>query len=698
MRGLVVLAAAFALALPACGGCDGGEAGPDAGYDATPYTACDGDAAEFTRHAMLAIAGRRPASQAEVDVYVDLAEAVDAAGTATDGTAGRAAILDALLDEPRVTDRWVEQLMDALRVQRVDVQSQAACWGDARRMTVEPGLAASVRDAAATGVGDGAEFTLLDLARSAIKLDDVSPLLRAQLFAMVALPIPAANVPPIEAELARRADFGATFDAAYLNRDLVCLGCHTSEASVTDRDDPATDRHWPVDGWPETAIYGDASGIAADRAHAAFRVDGFVAAGDERPWGWAPACGVFAPPASIADDPAGVDGYLGSLRGNRLTVYDLEAALGRGFERLRGMPPEVTPADGRFADADQALAWLVSMTVVEQVWREVIGTPLTIANYFPRSSGARDMLADLTRGFVTDGFSLRALLARILATDFFARQAPDAGCGAGPYAYPTVWDPWVTSDPDPARHGNGAGDAIAPLSARTLLSASQAALDWPAPASQAFPDLGEFGCEGLSCPEAQGACQQFDYCCATAEVVCAGDMPEGEFQRGVGTFLRNGERGFRGLDFQARLVWEARLGACVTPAGAEPDFVDDLRAAATALPDAIALDLVSALKDRIVGEPDLIDDAERAAVAAVIGTDLDAPASSVNEAALRRLCGTLLASPQFLLQGVAGRGGSRPRLTPSDAGYAAVCQTVAERAPAGWAVTCGDDTLTVAAP
>src|SRR5690606_1096858 len=100
----------------------------------------------------------------------------------------------------------------------------------------------------ATSGGDGGTFTMLDLARSAIALDDLTPIYRAQLFSLVARPIPAANVSAVEAELARREDFGSRFDASYLHRDVVCLGCHTSDASVTDREEPELDRHWPVPG------------------------------------------------------------------------------------------------------------------------------------------------------------------------------------------------------------------------------------------------------------------------------------------------------------------------------------------------------------------------------------------------------------------------------------------------------------------
>src|SRR5690606_36271224 len=115
-------------------------------------------------------------------------------------------------------------------------------------------------------------------------------------------------------------------------------------------------------------------------------------------WDWSPACGSFNPDG-MAEDPAGIDGRIASLSGRRITVYDLEAALGRGFDRLAqgGLAPG---PGGEIADPDVALAYMVAAAMVEAVWREVIGTPLTIANYFPRNRESRDLLHELTDAFV----------------------------------------------------------------------------------------------------------------------------------------------------------------------------------------------------------------------------------------------------------------------------------------------------------
>ncbi|HEY5924527.1 MAG TPA: hypothetical protein VIV11_22770 [Kofleriaceae bacterium] len=685
----LALIAVVAVVWAACG-TDHRKPIDEEGTKDVPYTECGGDPPSFVRQAMLSLNGRRPRSQAEVDVYADLYAAVTTAGGDPKDTVARA-----IMESPEFADRWIDTFMDAMHVQRIDVQNEASCWDRPLRTTVDAGLATAVRGQAATTAGDGkGVWTMADLARSAMVLDDPTPVYRAQLFSMVAHPIPAANVPAREAELARRADFGETFDSGFLHRDVVCLSCHNSEASVTDSDDPIRDRHWPVPGLAERAVYGASAGIDSDRAHAAFRVEGFLS-GNARPWGWHQDCGEFS--TTVGDDIAGVDGKLASLTGRRLTVYNLEQALARGFDKLRGQLPPIG-MDGAIADPDTALAWLVTLKITEDVWKRATGTPLTIANYFPRNEHASDLLYALASKFTQSGFSIKALLVAIVSTDYFNRQPPELGCGKTPYTYPAVFDPWVLEDSDPERRFNGPGDAVSAVDARTLVTATTAALDWtPPPAATRFPDYGD-GCEDSTCSQMQGYCNQFGACCKSYQAACmmGGVMPSVQvpFERGVGMFLRNSERGFRGLDFQARLVWEDRYGACTRPAWVASDFIDKLVAAGAADPAATVGDVVAAIKDRLIGETSLVDSAETGAIAGLFGATIDMPASKVTAAAARQLCGALLGSPQFLLQGMAGRGGERPKLTPAEAGYDAICAAVAPRVT-GRTVTCSGGKLTV---
>ena len=692
----VVLAALLGLPSGGCSGCgsDGGnQEMPDAATTNT-FDECGGDPASFVRQAFLALDGRRPLSQSEVDVYVELYQAA-----ATLGDPPKDVVARAIMNRPEFADRWVETVMDALHVQRLDIQTEAECWDNELRSSVSPALATAVRDHTAMQGGDGQPFTMLDLAKSSLALDDLSPIYRAQLFSLNSHPIPAANVGAVDAELARREDFGSTFDAGYLHRDVVCLGCHNSEMSVTDNDDPALDRHWPVPGLAEKAVFGVSTGVPSQVAHAVFRTDNFVDTGNTLPWGWSARCGKFGSPTQVGADIADIDAKLASITGKRSTVFDLEAALSRGFTALRGL---ALPGDAAIGDPDTALAWLVTLKITEDVWRQATGTSLTIANYFPRNQAASDQLYSLATTFAKSGYSLKALLSAIVASDYFNRQPPELGCGPSPYTYPAVFDPWVISEADPSKRKNGPGDAVVPVAPRTLVAAAASALEWAAPpAASLFPDYGE-GCENSSCAGLQQACNTFGECCTSYQAACQmnGVLPSVEvpFQRAIGVFLRNSERGFRGLDFQARLAWEDRYGACGKPKWVTQDFIDRLVAAGAADPTATAADLVSELKDRVIGEPTIADGAEHDALASVVGP-LEGPASAVTPAALRQVCGALLHTPQFLLAGIAGRGGERPKLTPGNASYEMVCADLAARGLGipGRVVTCGTAGVTLAA-
>jgi hypothetical protein len=629
--------AAFATfaALVTLAACSGG------GKDAPPTARCDGGDVAFVKAATLATLGRRPTSQDEV--HARTAELSGAA--ASDPAAARARLVRTLATDPEFVERWSEVLMDHLRVQRSDLQTQIDCYGGLRRAPDDGALARYVRDHDPRDPGDGGgEFNARDLLRSAIVLDDLSPALRGHLFALMRVPMRTCNLPAgATAELSRRKDFGNWFDTAFLNRDMSCLRCHNSEASVTYSDDPAKNRHWPLPGRFEEALYGSSAMGDAVRAHAVFRYDGLrnCPSGDacvyvrkgpgQRPWGWsAEDCGELYPD-DLGVDPAMIEARFGSITG-AATVYDLEASLARGVAALaaHGL---VMDAQGRLADADAAFAYLVAASLVESVWREVIGTPLTIANHFPRNQAARDLLKTLTDRFVSSHFSLRELLVAIALTPYFDPSAPAAGCGAAPYTLAAVYDPWTISEEDPELRHNSPADGVQPLSARTLLRASYAALGQT-------PDLFMFYPGGPFSPDALTPEQQRDL----------------GFLRGVGAFLNNGETGFRGLDFQARLLWEERFGGCPNRDGT-PDYIDGLLARARAS-DATVRDVVLALKDRLLSEPRIDEDGgadgEAALLVRLYGAALEAPAASVPEleARVRRHCGVLLASPQFVLGGL----------------------------------------------
>jgi hypothetical protein len=371
----------------------------------------------------------------------------------------------------------------------------------------------------------------------------------------------------------------------------------------------------------------------------------------------------------VPPDIAKVDARFGNLSGDRTSPWGLSSSLQEGFRKLRVHGLSRGPG-GQIPDPDEAFAYLVVLNIVEQVWREVVGTPLTIANYFARNAAARDQLFLLAEGFVASGFSHRELLMQVLASPTFNLAPPDDPCWPAAYPLPPIFDPWTTADADESKRGNSAADAVVPRSPRVTLHAAYRALGWPNPPQSAFPD--RFG-------------------------------PEGEFQATVGVFLKNAEPGFRGLDFQGRLGWESRLGSCEKlPSSPAPDAIDEILEAAKQRPDATVRDLLVALKDRITGEGFVADAEEQAALEAIFQAPLDTLVSAVATPAapLRRVCGVLLASPQFLLNGAVPPDQlAIPALTPASAGYEALCKEVAAIGlPAGLKLVCSDKGLTVSPP
>ena len=685
--------AALALAATACGG--GGDGGG---------SVCEGSARSFVRNASLAILGRHPLAQGEVEAYVSLYEAAaKAAPDDTKQTTAREVVARAMFASPEYGPRWRRHFMDALNVDRIERASQVSCYGAALREPDHGELAAHVRDTPAIAHrGDGlGAWSMRDLVDSSVALDDVSPLYRAHLMSVMGWPTQAANLAPVQAELARRTELGHRFDAVYLNRDLACLGCHNSEFSVTASDDPATNRFWPLPGMFEQALYGAASGVEPDRAHAIFRVEGVAlpldrAGEGEHPWQWSEGCGGFTP-FFLDPDITGVDGQFGRFTGSSSTVYDLEGALMNGVDALaeHGLVVE----GEAILDPDEAIAYLTAASIVEAAWKETMGYPLTIANHFPRNQAARDVLKTLTDRFVASHYSVHELLLGIVTTPYFDLAAPSAGCGDAPYTLPPIFDPWVTGDEDVAKRMNGAGDAVFAISPRTLEYAANTALGWPEQPYAAFPDS---DC-GSTCERADRFCGQgAEVCCDVFATQCGPGQfnpVEYEFiyQQGTGVFLSTHSKGFRGMGLQARLVWEGRYGACAPPPGVTTDFVSELVARGVA-DGATTQDLVEALNDRFEGAAEIPDD-QRADIEAVLGAPLDAIATAAIEPGLRRLCGVVISTPHFQLGGVAdAEAHPIPRLTPPDLTLEAVCAEVASRDVPGLTLACDEDALSVTLP
>ncbi|MDC0749720.1 hypothetical protein [Polyangium mundeleinium] len=712
---LALASASLAASVPACDGSGvdpspsrpgagssdgaGGDAGEDAGPPPTPshvWTECQASDQAWVRRAILAVTGRRPWGQAEVNAYEDViagirkadllaaGKDVDPSGALPPGgedlVNARKLVMRALTNEDAFRQRWSDFFMDALKVVRVETKSQKDCYGTPLAEAFDDGaLAAWVRDndpSSTNPLQPG--FTMDQLLSSSIALDDLSPVYRAHLFAMLSRPYTAGAVGPYEMERARRQNFGAIFHSAYIHRDLVCLSCHNSEFSVTYNEDPSLNRAWPVPGLFEVALYGSSNGLHPVEEQAEKGTDelrglsmlrywGVADAGDQAPYGWnGLSCGMFQQPQE--DDPLGVDTYFGSIRstpdapnrGLRASVWDLERALHRGVDLLAAHGLQRLPGN-KLADPDEAFAYLLAENVVEQVWAEVMGTRLTIATYFPRTQEQRDILMGLTEHFIASHFSLKTLLADVLAHPAFNLKAPEEGCGSGPYEVARILDPWTLSEMDLARRGNSPADGVFAISSRPLRRSLHRAMEWP----------------------------------------FINEYPEGTdeemFQTAIGFFLKDGEPGFRGLDFQGRLSWESMYGAC-SSWGAN-DFVAKVAQRVTQTPGATVGDAVIALKDRLIGEPWVEPTSEKPQMEALLGRSLADTDVTDLEGKLRSLCGELVSSPQFMMGGQPAKDTREvPKLSPPEVSYEATCGYVAGflgNIGAPYTMTCGPGTVTV---
>lgn len=606
---------------------------------------CEAGDQAFLRRVFLAIVGRRPLGQGEIAAAEAALAGVRAQSAGGDEPRhARRVVVRALLEEPAFRRRWAGFFMDALKVARSGPKSLEACYGEPVPEPFDGGeLAAFVRDnAPESDATPSPGFTMNELVRSALELDDLSVIYRAHLFALMSKPL-TGNASEHEVELARRNDFGAAFEVTYTNRNLECLPCHNSDYSVTSDPDPELNRFWPVPGSFERALFGTASGRHTEAAlqgsdllssRSMFRVLGVVTAAGRAPFGWdGTRCGSFEVPS--VDDPLGVDTYFGNVRGRRASVWDLERSLRRGVELL-ALPADSGDAAVEVADPDAAFAYLVGLNIVERVWHETVGTTLTIAHHFPRTSVQRDVLLSLTQAFVRSHFSLKGLLLDIVSLPVFNQLPPSAGCDAA-YPLPRVFDAWSDAEELPALRGNSLGDAVFPLSPRLLRNSLHEALGWPA-----YPDYPEAG------------------------------SSEESLQLALGFPLRDSEPGQRALDFQGKLAWEAAYGACKPLAS--DDFVRVLTGRALATQGATVRDAFLALKDRMIGSS-VVSDAERQGLEALIGVSLDSPVPADLESKLRVLCGVLLSTPQFQLGGVVAPDTVVvPALTPGDASSAASCE------------------------
>lgn len=607
---------------------DPGTEPPPAG-DGEEY--CDAGDEAFVKRVIPLLQGRKPEGMREVQLLVSAIEQLDAKGQD-----GRAIVARGLAAGDLYLNRWRTFFWEQLKINRIENKSNPSCYSNMTAAAGNGDLAAFIRDNDAEGSSFGASFTMGDVMTSALRLDDLSPMYRADMFARMARPLSGANISQEEFEVNARSNYGEIFESSYLGRRSGCLECHTSIESVTYNPDPKYNHFWALPGDFEGAIYGDPKGRPEEELYAAFRWTGFVSdEGPARPWGWSGACGRFEPGSN--GDILGIPGYLGGALPAGGQLFDIDPLFKTGFATLAS---EGLMVGGDLAVApDQALAYLTSVNIANAVWKEMLGYPLTLAHSFPRNEKQREILGELTDAFISDSFSLRTLLVEIVTHPYFNQEAPDLCDASTSYHMKPVFEPFSVTAADPNMRGNGVGDRIQRYSAWVLIESAMRAMWWELPVQQ----VGD---------------NDFDY-------------PALNFLRDQGIFLKDAINGFNGVDFNGLLSWENRLadgnkqsmqGACTGPLGqpcSQYEWIELMLVEASMTRGATVGDIAAAIKDRLITEPTIDGPAEIAAIEGVIGLPLDTPMNQADtgqlEAGARRFVGLLLSTPQFMLSGVPSR-------------------------------------------
>ena len=643
---------------------DGGEPTPPGpGADEE----CDAGDQAWVKRAIPLIQGRKPEGMREVLLLVGMIEQLDKLGVD-----GRAVVARGLASGDLYIGRWKQFLWEQLRINRIEVKSNFKCYSVANGPNAGPELAAFIRDNDAEGSDFGQAFTMADVLESSLRLDDMSPLYRADMFARMARPLGGANISEEEFEVNARSNFGEIFESAYLGRRSSCLECHNSEESVTYNPDPLKNHFWAIPGKFERAIYGDAKGRPEAELYAAFRVTGFLTDQGTRAWGMS-SCGSFDPGGGgdILDDV----GYLGGELPPGQNLFDIDPLFKSGFAALAGDGLKLE--DNLEVAPDQALAYLTATNLVNNVWREVMGYPLTLAHNFPRNEKQREILQTLTQTFIAEDYSLRALVTEIALHPYFNADAPDA-CGASTaFLMKPVFDPFAITDADPNHRGNSVGDRVQRFSAWVLVESAARSMWWSLPVRQVAGNQ---------------------------------DFPALDFLRDQGVFLKDAQNGFNGVDFNGLLSWENRLAAgsspklggdCTGPLGqgcAEYEWIELMLVQAFTA-NATVREVAAAIKDRLIAEPAIDGEVELQAIAAVMQLDpnLRMKDSDPNtlEAAARRFAGLILNTPQFMLSGVPSRDqdpADLPAFTAPGTDTTALCNYLAPLILAdAYKWSCADD-------
>ncbi|MDF3064786.1 MAG: hypothetical protein K0R38_387 [Polyangiaceae bacterium] len=747
----------------------GGAGGEGGASEPQPYYACQGTDQQFVRRAIQGVLGRHPYGQAEVNLYTDLLAEVDALDgvdpeelPAQPGKPlrhGRKVVMQALFQNPEYLANWDELYRDIMRVQRVDVYSNTACYS-ARTRPDADAVAKFIRDnPAETLAGDGGTPpTMADVIAGSLMLDDVTPMYTANLFGMLVKTYDGANGTPIESEVGRRQDFGAWFDGAYLNRDPVCLTCHNSEFSVTQSADPATNRHFPIPALLEKALLGYSTGApvsgsfdAGDIMHANLKFARFVSTCNNPPsqavFDAAVAAGTITPdmcPPGPANAP--LSNYRVCTTASSLGPRDIvclstvqQSRSARPWNIAQGcgqfMDPSAVPADlagvnGRFASTSglRSTAWDTARALrngFEKLRTEGLGAdPVTWEVSDPDKAFAymtsMTIVEKVWKEITGTGLTITTYFPRNAAARDQLQHLTDTFIASG-YSHKALLEeifasPYLNLAPPDSECWENAyalprifdpwvtGDAD-PVRRNNSVGDGALMLSARTAARSSYGALGwRLSAWGSSFPNQSGSIENSLTITPAvpggAAAVTTGPL-ERQFQNETGYFNKTTDLGFRGFDFQARLGFEDRFGQCkkLFPYQNRPDAINDVLAKAKTLDGATVKDALDVLKDRLFGTT-LYTPAEQAAIEKLMGTTFDASIDTLSEPAYRKVCGAMVTAPQNLMSlvaVVAPDATEVPKLTPAGSTYERSCLVLSEATlPDGLKVTCnGNEPITV---
>lgn len=316
--------------------------------------------ASFARAVIPMVLGRLPRGVDEIEVVADIAQ-----------LHGRNVAVDMLLRDSSYVEHWADALIDLMRIPRdqfgtVDAKQNPSCWGAPLRSDPDPSIAEWVRDHEPTDPGAPASWNMTDLLYSAIALDDLSPLYKANLFPMFMRIGGSTN-----SELDRRALY-RHFSQTYLNRNTDCLKCHNPEFSTTNKVDSGGNivwrRTWTIPGHPEKALFGNYSDTIATDTRVQYIMRGDVRARTNlgstlRPWNMSEDCNLDAFSLSSVSTPSHrnftqalttsySNAKFGSLDGavnDKVSLWELERSFHDGVSKLQngyGRFYNTTPVSG----------------------------------------------------------------------------------------------------------------------------------------------------------------------------------------------------------------------------------------------------------------------------------------------------------------------------------------------------------------